>query len=156
MTIACNFPAATECHAVSILGGSDRLDWPNFGAVETRTTFASASAALSYFASQTIRPWCVRLERAFQASVLSNRYRLHFDLNALLAADPAANAGALLKLRQGGLLTANEGRMRLGLPAHADGNSITPPSVMSGRAEAADAPPADRKIVQLEDRHAAD
>jgi len=112
---------------------------------ETRTTFASASAALSYFAANTLRPWVVRLERAFQASVLSSRYRLQLDLNALLKADPDAFAASLLKLRQGGMITANEARAMLGVPAHADGESITPPSVISGRAESADAPPPPKK-----------
>jgi hypothetical protein len=87
----------------------------------------------------------VRLERAFQASVLSSRYRLQLDLNALLKADPDAFAASLLKLRQGGMITANEARAMLGLPAHADGESITPPSVISGRAESADAPPPPKK-----------
>jgi hypothetical protein len=41
----------------------------------------------------------VRLERAFQASVLSPRYRLQLDLNALLKADPDAFVASLLKLR---------------------------------------------------------
>jgi hypothetical protein len=85
---------------------------------ETRTTFASASAALSYFAANTLRPWIVRLERAFQMSVLTSRYHLQLDLNALLKADPDAFAASLLKLRQGGMITANEARAMLGLPTH--------------------------------------
>lgn len=124
---------------------------------ETRSTFASASAALSYFAGNTLLPWITRLERAFQQSCLTSRVRLRFDLNALLKADPDAFAAALLKMRQGGYITANECRAMLGLPAHADGDTIIPPSVMSGNAgnaASADAPAG--KIFDLEShRHVA-
>ncbi len=103
---------------------------------EHRATFASANAALSYFAGNTLKPWCTRLERAMQASVLSSGYRLNIDLTALLRADPDAFAGALLKMRQGGYVTANECRAMLSLPARDDGDSLTPPSVISGGAQA--------------------
>jgi HK97 family phage portal protein len=110
--------------------------------IEKGSTFASAAAAMQFFSANTLRPWVVRLERAFQASVLSTRYRLHVDLTALLKADPDAFAGALLKMRQAGVLTANEARAMLGLPPHADGDSITPPSVMSGGSASSEpAPP---------------
>jgi HK97 family phage portal protein len=110
---------------------------------ETRTTFASASAALQYFAGNTLRPWVVRIERAFQQSVLDPRYRFHIDLTALIKADPDAFAAALLKMRQGGFLTANEARAMLDLPPHPEGDSITPPSVMSAKDQRDDGPPVD-------------
>jgi hypothetical protein len=42
------------------------------------------------------------------------------------------------------MVTANEARAMLGLSAHPDGESIVPSSVMSGRAENAEAPPPSR------------
>jgi HK97 family phage portal protein len=124
---------------------------------EQRSTFASATAALTFFATNCLRPWVVRLERAFQQAVLTNQYRLAIDLTALLRADPDAFAAALLKLRTGGMLTANEARTMLGLPAHPDGNTLTPPSVMSSKSP--DAPPADggARIIDLgQHRHERD
>ena len=53
---------------------------------EQRSTVASASAALSYFASNCLRPLVIRTERSFQ-SVLDPRYRLSIDLTALLKGD---------------------------------------------------------------------
>ena len=108
---------------------------------ETRTTFASASAALSYFSANTLRPWVARLERSFQQSVLMPSERLVIDLTALLKADPDAFAAALLKMRMGGYLTPNEARAMLGLPAHATGDDITAPSVMSGANDGSTKPP---------------
>lgn len=89
----------------------------------------------------------VRLERAFQQFVLGPRYRLQLDLNALLKADPDAFAAALLKMRQGGYVTANECRAMLGLPGHPDGDSMTPPSVIAASDQSkppADTPPPDK------------
>jgi HK97 family phage portal protein len=158
---ALNWVTAEDAQLVERLGYSVRdvariFRIPSFLlADETRSTFASSIAGLQYFASNCLRPWCVRLERAFQQSLLGPGLRLSIDLTALLRGDPAAFASALLTLRQGSIITSNEGRGMLNLPPHPAGDVLTPPSVQSGKpgADGGDAAPADAPAKALANGH---
>jgi phage portal protein BeeE len=45
-----------------------------------RSTFASATSALQFWAQSCLAPWVARVERAFSASVLSKDFKLRIDL----------------------------------------------------------------------------
>lgn len=119
-----------------------------------RATFASANAALQFFAISTLTPWVARIERAFAATVLGPDVRLHLDLNALLRADPESVGKTLMSYRQAGILTPNEARADLGYPARPDGDSIAPPlqgTVGESATGPAKAPEASAELIDIRD-----
>jgi HK97 family phage portal protein len=65
-------------------------------------------------------------------------YNLDFDVEALLAADTDSKSVHDLRMRQAGIMTANEIRATKGLPPHPDGDELLQIPVGAG------APPADK------------
>lgn len=111
------------------------------GQSDKASTFASSREAVRFFAQSCLAPWCRRIERAFQQTVLSPQYRLQLDLDSLIRADVGELYSALLKARQGGWISPNDAREETGWPRVEGADSLEPP-VAGGRAPS-DAPPAD-------------
>ena len=93
-------------------------------------TFATASAALSFFGMATILPWAKAIEAEFSRVVFnSDRFFLGFDLSAMLRGDFATQAGVGVNLVRAGILTPNELREQLSLNPHPDGDKLQPQAV---------------------------
>lgn len=107
-----------------------------------RATFASAREATSNFV-RSLLPWIAKVERAFAQSILDDRYRLRLDPTALLQSDPASLADGLAKLRQAGVISPNDARAFINLPAVDDGDDIAPPNTSAAAVSEPTAPAAE-------------
>lgn len=76
-------------------------------------TYASAEQADIDFAKHTIAPWCARIERKVNISVLGSQDSLtcRFDMRELYRADLLTRANARKTDVQGGIISINEGRI---------------------------------------------
>ena len=85
-------------------------------------TYASAEQADIRFVKHSVRPWCVRIEQKMNLSVLASNDALtcEHDLTDLYRGDLASQMNAYKSGVSGGLVTPNEGRVRLKFPPHTD------------------------------------
>jgi HK97 family phage portal protein len=100
--------------------------------------FSSVDAMIRCFVMLSIRPLCVRWERAINSQVLrtaingvelsafDQRYLLEFALEALLRGDPETQAKADTLYEQWGVLTVDEIRRRHNLNPHPNGVGSEP------------------------------
>jgi HK97 family phage portal protein len=88
--------------------------------------FASSAQAAIWFATNTLSPWCVAIEREFARSVFNDpeRFHLELDLSALVKGDYATRAQVGTNLVRAGVMTANELRQELGFDTHPDGDKL--------------------------------
>ena len=93
--------------------------------------FANAAQAASWFATNTLAPWCVAIEREFARVVFNDpeRFHLELDLSALVKGDYATRAQVGVNLVRSGITTPNELRQELGYDRHPDGDVLQPQAV---------------------------
>jgi HK97 family phage portal protein len=108
------------------------------------STFTNSATASSWFATNTLSPWCAAIEREFARVVFNDpdRFHLELDLSALIKGDYATRAGVGVNLVRSGILTANEVRQELGWDRHPDGDKLVaqatggrPPGTGDGEGE---------------------
>ncbi len=107
--------------------------------------FANAAQAASWFATNTLSPWCIAIEREFARTIFNDpdRFHLELDLSALIKGDYATRAQVGVNLVRSGILTANELRQELGWDRHPDGDKLVaqatggrPPGTGDGEGDA--------------------
>lgn len=81
-------------------------------------------AMLAALAQLALAPLVAIIEAEFDAAVLPEGLHLQLDMSGLLRGNFSAQAGAFATLVQSGILTPNDARRGLGLPAHADGDAL--------------------------------
>lgn len=105
----------------------------------TNGTFANVEQLDLYFRTYSLRPWLLSWARAYGRALLSPEERARFFVepvyDALAAADTAARSDAIAKQRAAGVLTGNEARNLVNLPAHPEGNSLANPYTTTGVAQ---------------------
>jgi HK97 family phage portal protein len=109
------------------------------------STFTNSATASSWFATNTLSPWCVAIEREFARTVFNDpdRFHLELDLSALVKGDYATRAQVGVNLVRSGVMTANELRQELGYDTHPDGDRLVaqatggrPPGTGDGEGDA--------------------
>lgn len=94
-------------------------------------TFSNAEALGQAFRDETVMPWVVAWEAAYERVLLDEAelatHAIVFDLDGLDRADLASKTDAIAKRRAAGVTTANEERPALNLPVHANGNDLGSP-----------------------------
>lgn len=102
-------------------------------------TYSNVEGLAQSFRDETLLPIIHALEFALERALLDEEetpaFRIAFDLDNLDRADLAARADALAKRRAAGVITANEARRDLGLPAHKQGNDLASPYTTPGGAK---------------------
>lgn len=102
----------------------------------TNGTFANVEQLDLYFRTYSLRPWLLAWARAYGRALLSTEERARFFVepvyDALAAADTASRSDAIAKQRAAGVLTGNEARSLVNLPAHPEGNSLANPYTTTG------------------------
>ena len=103
-------------------------------------TFANTEQQGRQFTTFTLAPWLSTFTDEFGRALLTDDERddhsIEFDTGALVAVDTAARTDRIAKLRSSGVMTANDARRELGLPAHADGDRLDSPHTTPGAAAA--------------------
>lgn len=73
------------------------------------------------FLTFTLSPWLVRIEQSISANLLTpaerTNYYAKFETGSLLRADSKATADYLVALRQGGIISCDEAREKIDMPA---------------------------------------
>jgi HK97 family phage portal protein len=90
------------------------------------STFTNSATASSWFATNTLSPWCSAIEREFARVVFADpdRFHLELDLSALIKGDYPTRAQVGVNLVRSGILTSNELRQELGYDAREDGDKL--------------------------------
>jgi HK97 family phage portal protein len=101
--------------------------------------YNTSEAVMRWFGMFCVAGWAAKIAAEFNRSILSSPYSFTIDVSALVRGDPATVYRNYQSARAAGWMTANEIRQRENLPAHPDGNELTPPSVISADAQADDA-----------------
>lgn len=83
-------------------------------------------AMLAAFAQLALAPIIAAIECEFDAAVLPPGLHLQLDMSGLLRGNFSAQTAAFCAAVQSGILTPNDARRGLGLPAHADGDALRP------------------------------
>lgn len=116
------------------------------GASDKAATYASAEAFFVAHAVHTLGPWARRWEMTLDRDLLAPRQRgprfFHVNTEAMLRADTAATGAFLRQMVDGGIMTRNEARRRLGLNAVPGGDTPTPAANIGGAAPQPPANPA--------------
>jgi HK97 family phage portal protein len=100
------------------------------------STFTNSAQAAAWFATNTLAPWCVAIEREFARVVFNDpeRFHLELDLSALVKGDYATRAQVGVNLVRAGITTPNELRQELGYDRHPDGDTLQAQAI-GGRPE---------------------
>ena len=102
-------------------------------------TYKNAESLGQAFRDETILPWVVAWEAALERALLNENeldtHAITFDTDALDRADLAAKSEALAKRRAAGVVTANEERRTLNLPAHTGGDELGSPYTTANAAK---------------------
>ncbi len=90
-----------------------------------RATFSNISNQTLELLMFTLAPWIENIERAVERDMLADAevdqgFLAQFDTKRLLRGDPKSMADMIAKLRQWGLVSANEGRAQLEMDARED------------------------------------
>lgn len=83
-------------------------------------------AMLAALAQLALAPLVATIEGEFDAAVLPPGLHLQLDMSGLQRGNFAGQVGAFCAAVQSGILTPNDARRGLGLPAHADGDALRP------------------------------
>ncbi|KAB0679514.1 phage portal protein [Aureimonas leprariae] len=99
-------------------------------------TFANTEQQGRQFVTFTLAPWLSTFAGELGRALLGDEdgASIEFDTDALVAVDTAARTDRIAKLRAAGVMTANDARRELGLPAHADGDRLDSPFTTAGNA----------------------
>jgi HK97 family phage portal protein len=89
------------------------------------------------FLTDTLSPWLYSWSRAYERALFPTEerplYRVEAVVDGLMAADTAAKFTAIREGRSSGVITANDARRLLNLPALPDGDRLENPYVQSGK-----------------------
>ncbi|MDD9730458.1 phage portal protein [Mameliella sp. AT18] len=103
-----------------------------------RATWSNLEQLNRQFLQMTLAPWLRAWEAAYSRVLLApderTDLRIEFLVDALLETDTAARATAYGQYRSMGVMTANEVRAGLNLPANAEGDTLANPYTTSGAA----------------------
>lgn len=106
-----------------------------------RATWSNLEQLNRQFLQTTLAPWLRNWEAAYSRVLLTpeerRALRVEFVVDALLETDSASRATAYGQYRSMGVMTANEVRAGLNLPANAEGNSLANPYTSTTDTEAA-------------------
>ena len=101
-----------------------------------RATWSNAEQMGKQFLTYTLRPWLEQWVSQYRRTLLTDDERasvvIEFVADDLLTVDHATRANAYGQYRSMGVMTANEVRAGLNLPAHANGNDLANPYTTSG------------------------
>jgi HK97 family phage portal protein len=80
------------------------------------STFTNSQQANAWFGQNTLRPWCVAIQREFGRSIFADpsRFCLELDLSGLIQGDFPTRAQVGINLVRAGILSADEIREELG------------------------------------------
>lgn len=102
----------------------------------TRGTWSNTEQMMRQFLTLTLAPWIKTWEWAYARCLLTDQERdelvVAFDVESLLSADHAAKATAFSQYRAMGVMTANEVRASLNLPANDGGDELSNPFTSTG------------------------
>lgn len=97
----------------------------------TNGTYSNTEQLLLHFRTYTLAPWLMGWSRAYGRALLSSTERGRFYVepvfDALNAADTAARSDAFGKLIAARVMTPNEARAAINLPAHPQGDDLANP-----------------------------
>ena len=98
----------------------------------TNGTFANVEQLDLYFKTYSLRPWLLTWARAMGRALLSTeeeraRFFVEPVYDSLAAADTATRSDAIAKQIASRVLTPNEARAMINLPAHPQGNDLANP-----------------------------
>lgn len=85
---------------------------------------ASLDPYLAAFAQLALAPIVSTIEAEFDHAILPPGYHLQLDMGGLLRGSYSAMTAALCAAVQSGIMTPNDGRRAIGLPAHDDGDAL--------------------------------
>jgi HK97 family phage portal protein len=89
------------------------------------------------FLTDTLSPWLNSWSRAYERALFPTEerplYRVEAVVDGLMAADTAAKFTAIQLGRSSGVMTANDARRLLNMPALPDGDRLENPYVQSGK-----------------------
>lgn len=106
-----------------------------------RATWSNSEQMGKQFLTYTLRPWLEQWTAQYRRTLLADDERagtvIEFVTDDLLTVDHAARATAYGQYRSMGVMTANEVRAGLNLPAHANGNDLANPYTMTTTGEVA-------------------
>jgi HK97 family phage portal protein len=109
----------------------------------TNGTFANVEQLDLYFRTYSLRPWLVSWSRAYGRALLASEERARYFVepvyDALAAADTASRSDAIAKQIASRVLTPNEARAMINLPAHPQGDDLINPYTTTGTAPAREA-----------------
>jgi HK97 family phage portal protein len=95
------------------------------------------------FLTDCLSPWLSVWSRAYGRALFSpperGRFYVNFVTDGLVVADTAARFAAIQSGRASGVITANDARAWLNLPAHPDGNKLENPYTTTGTVPAKEA-----------------
>lgn len=92
-----------------------RVPLHKIGQLDRSTNNNIAAQDISYI-NDTLSPYIERIETAFELKFdMGDNYEMLFDVWSLMRMDMVALSTAMRTLKMGGLISTNEGRMRLGL-----------------------------------------
>lgn len=86
----------------------------------------NATQAARWFCTFTLSAWATKVERELERALLpaDGSLCVEFDMTDMLRGDPEVQMASAIAAVAGGVLTANEARVSLGWPRHADGDVL--------------------------------
>ena len=114
---------------------------PHMLGSEVNSSYGSMESENHQHARRAIGPWLDRIEAEFstklltEASRVADEFRVRFDRTELTVASLSEKAEANYKLREAGVLTGNEIRESMSLPALPDADSLVMPVNWSSKEE---------------------
>jgi HK97 family phage portal protein len=99
------------------------------------STFTNSQQANAWFGQNTLRPWCVAIQREFARSIFLDpgRFCLELDLAALIQGDFPTRAQVGINLVRAGILSADEIREELGFNRRSGAADQLLPMSVGGR-----------------------
>lgn len=98
--------------------------------------FANTEQQSLTFLQHGLLPWLSEWTDAYTRTLLTRaerrQYSFDFDVDDLLRADTQARASSFASLRAAGIITGNDARRELNLPALPDGDSLSSPYTTAG------------------------
>lgn len=102
----------------------------------SKGTYSNVEQQALAFLQHGLLPWLSEWVDAYTRTLLTKAERktlsFEFDVDALLKADTQARASSFASLRAAGVLTSNDCRRELNLPALPDGDTLTSPYTTAG------------------------
>ncbi len=102
----------------------------------SKGTYSNVEQQSLHFIMHALLPWLSEWTDAYARTLLTKaerkQFSFQFDVDDLLRADTQARASAFASYRAAGVLTGNDCRRELNLPALPDGDTLASPYTMAG------------------------